>query len=457
MWTLRCLAAVFWWDRLATCRNARLAIIVLFAAVAAGTARAAVTFELSHDRMTTQPAAVFVAGSFNNWSTSATEMACDGTTAWRATVSLPDGRHFYKFVWVDAAGQRHTINDPASPFLSDDGSNGANNFVDVLNGERVALTTGLEKFEWTAPTAKWVSVAGDFNSWLVGQFQLARQSDGKWIACLPLRRPLAYKFIIDGLWKIDADAKVEKVPNGFGAYNSFRPAAVVSSPADVMIKRTVAAGDTHELDLVTSHAASGEYGQAIALARKIAEVNAAASGTTAPLVLRALDLEAAAHKRWNRLDDAAQCWLRLAESDADTSETFRAIAELAAYYFYVHPDNKLARRVNEIAIARAPNNVELIRAVVHLINLNLREGRVDDAVSVADRALAKLPDPSGQSKEYAGELSELWFMKAAAHNRLRQLDKARAAFQKAIEVSPSPDSQNAQRAREWLEKIAARR
>ena len=62
--------------------------VVLLAMEAAATARAAVSFELAGDRLTTQPAGVLVAGSFSDWSTTATEMVCDGT-AWRAEVALP--------------------------------------------------------------------------------------------------------------------------------------------------------------------------------------------------------------------------------------------------------------------------------------------------------------------------------------------------------------------------------
>ena len=431
-------------------RNLTGLVVVLLAMGAAATARAAVSFELAGDRLTTPPAGVFVAGSFNGWSTTATKMVCDGT-AWRAEVALADGRQFYKFVWRDAAGQNHSINDPTNPRLSDDGANGANNFVDILDGERVAGFEGLERFEWRAADAGWVCVAGDFNNWRLGQFHLVRQPDGLWRAYLPIRRPFAYKFIIDGMWAIDAGLKVPRVPNGFGSFNSFRPATDTRLTSRVTIARPVAAGDAHELDTVTSYAASSDYRRAVALARKVAEVNAAASGTTSPLVLRALDAEAQIHKRWNRLDDAAACWKRLSESNTDTPESYRAINDMAAYYLYVKRDKAAGRKLNEIAMARAPNNVELTRAIVHWLNLEFSEGRVEETLATLEQFLPKLPSPNGQDKTYAGELSELWLLKGAGHNLLKQPDKAAPAFQKVLEVSPSSDSQNAQRARRWLE------
>jgi hypothetical protein len=322
--------------------------------------------------------------------------------------------------------------------------------VEVRGGARIVATDGLERFEWRAPNAKWVAVAGDFNGWYLGQFRLVKQPDGLWIAYLPIKRPFSYKFIIDGLWKIDADRAVQRVPNNFGEYNSFRPAQVVTSPSSATIEREVVAGDMRALDIITSYATSGDYGCAVAWARRVAEVNAAALGTTSPLVLRALDLEASIHKRWNRLDDAAACWQRLAEASVETTETARAIAELAAYYLYVKADKAAGKQLNEIAMARAPNNVELVRAIVRWLYLEFQEGRVEETLATLDQLLARLPQPN-MDKQYAGELTELWLLKGAAHNRLKQTDRARQAFEKVIEVSPWTDSQNAQNARHWLE------
>jgi tetratricopeptide (TPR) repeat protein len=316
-------------------------------------------------------------------------------------------------------------------------------------------TERLEQFTWTAPTAKWVCVAGDFNDWRLGQFQLVRQADGTWLAWLPLRRPYAYKFIIDGLWKIDTDRRAEKVPNGFGELNSYRPAAKVTLPSQDTVTSEAAAGDARALDIVTSYAKSADYSRAVAMARKIAQVNAAALGSTSPLVLRALDQEAAIHRRWNRLEEAVLCWGQLAESNVNCPEAYRAINELAAYYLYVKPENGFGRQLNDMAWRGAPNNVELIRAVVHSLNLKLREARVQEALDVADQVLARLPEPTQETKGYGDELAELWSVKGAAHYRMKQMDKAKAAFEKAIQVSSSPDTHIAQRARFWLEKNAA--
>ena len=417
----------------------------------AATARGQITFELARDSLTTPPTAVFLAGSFNDWNTSATMMFSDGT-AWRTAVALPDGRHYYKFAWMDRRGEKHWLNDPANPFLADNGQHGANNFVEVRGGARIVATEGLERFEWSAPNAKWVAVAGDFNGWYLGQFRLVKQPDGLWIAYLPIKRPFSYKFIIDGWWTLDLEDQALRAPNGLGGLNSFRPAAEVTSPSAVRISRPIRAGDSGEIDLVTSYAAAADYGKAVALARKVADVNAAATGSTSPLVLKVLELEAAIHKRWNRLDDAAACWRRLADSNVDTSITRRAINELAAYYLFVKQDHDAGMRLNELAIARAGGRLDIVNALITHLKEELRNGRWGESLALLEQILPRLPAPDAQNKQYAAELTELWLIKATIHNHNKQEKEARAAYEKIIEISPWSDSMNAQRARRYLDR-----
>lgn len=422
----------------------------LFVALASD-APSQIVFELPADRLTTPPVAVLLAGSFNDWSRGATTMSLVGA-AWRTVAWLPDGRHYYRFLWTDARGKKHWLNDPSSPFLADNGQHGANNFVDVRGGMRVQETGGLERFEWRAPNAKWVAVAGDFNGWYLGQFRLVKETPDTWVAYLPIKRPFSYKFIIDGWWTLDLEDQAPRASNGLGGLNSFRPAAEVTSPSAVRISRPIRAGDGREIDLVTSYAAAADYGKAVALARKVADVNATAAGSTSPLVLKALELEAAIHKRWNRLDDAAACWKRLADSNVDTSITRRAINELAAYYLFVKQDHEAGMRLNELAIARAPNRLDIVRALITHLKEELRNGRWDESLAILEQTMPRLPAPNGKNKEYAAELTELWLIKATIHNHKQQEKEARAAYEKIIAISPWSDSMNAQRARRYLER-----
>ena len=424
----------------------------LFVALATA-ARGQITFELARDSVTSPPAAVCLAGSFNNWSTSATAMLAEGPV-WRATVPLPDGRHFYRFVLFDAKGKCRLINDPANPFQVVEGPKALWSFVDVRGGVRVENTEGLERFEWRAPTArarpaKQVFVSGDFNDWHKLQIPLVRQRDGTWVAYLLVRRPFSYKYVVDNVWKATREGDYQQIPDNSGGLNLFRPAAAVTSPELVTIARSVKAGDPRELDLVTSYSWSGDYGHAVAMARKVAEVNATAFGSTAPLVIEALALEANIHKRWARLDDAAACWTRLVESGVANPTTARATSELAAYYIFVKDDAEEARRWSEIATDRAQTNPERVNAVLRDSLLLFRERQHETALTLMNKMIADLPTPEPNDKKYARALGELWLMKGSAHNWLKQKDEARKAFETVLKVNPYGGSQNTL-ARQWL-------
>jgi 1,4-alpha-glucan branching enzyme len=82
------------------------------AAREAGNCNASVCFEL------TQPAgqSVCIAGSFNDWHSSATPMIALGEGHWRKELTLPPGRYEYRLVvdgqWVDDPAARETVPNP---------------------------------------------------------------------------------------------------------------------------------------------------------------------------------------------------------------------------------------------------------------------------------------------------------------------------------------------------------
>ncbi len=82
--------------------------------------------------------------------------------------------------------------------------------------------TKLEKkiiFEYYAPQAEKVQLAGDFNSWDPSQTLLKKDRDGRWKATLTLPAGrYEYRFLIDGGWQND-QKPVECVPNPFGTWN----------------------------------------------------------------------------------------------------------------------------------------------------------------------------------------------------------------------------------------------
>ena len=75
------------------------------------------------------------------------------------------------------------------------------------------------EFEYYAPEAQKVSVAGTFNEWNQENFPLRKDASGKWK--LSLRLPFGrheYRYLVDGVWQ-NGQRPGECVPNAFGSWN----------------------------------------------------------------------------------------------------------------------------------------------------------------------------------------------------------------------------------------------
>ena len=83
------------------------------------------------------------------------------------------------------------------------------------------LNKGSKKivFEYYAPLARLVYVAGTFNDWSLESCPLKKDKSGKWRTelALPLGR-YEYRYRVDGIWEND-QRPVECVPNAFGSWN----------------------------------------------------------------------------------------------------------------------------------------------------------------------------------------------------------------------------------------------
>ena len=81
---------------------------------------------------------------------------------------------------------------------------------------------GLEKdapFEFYAPMAQEVRLAGSFNDWDVSKHRLRKSSDGRWHLTLKLKPGrYEYRYLVDGNWEND-QRPVACVPNAFGTWN----------------------------------------------------------------------------------------------------------------------------------------------------------------------------------------------------------------------------------------------
>ena len=88
---------------------------------------------------------------------------------------------------------------------------------------RAALAHGITQsitFEYYAPFAGEVSVAGTFNNWNSFSHLLRKDSSGKWKLTLDL--PLGrheYRYVVDEEWT-NEQRPMDAAPNPFGGYNN---------------------------------------------------------------------------------------------------------------------------------------------------------------------------------------------------------------------------------------------
>jgi 1,4-alpha-glucan branching enzyme len=77
-------------------------------------------------------------------------------------------------------------------------------------------------FEFLAPEAKEVYLAGDFNNWDFSVHPMKKDKKGKWKITLSLKPGrYEYRFLIDGRWENDSKCS-SCVPNEFGSQNCVR-------------------------------------------------------------------------------------------------------------------------------------------------------------------------------------------------------------------------------------------
>jgi len=77
-------------------------------------------------------------------------------------------------------------------------------------------------FEFFAPQAQEVVLAGDFNNWDITSLPMKKDRKGNWKISVPLSPGKhEYLFWVDGFWQGDPKAE-DRVPNPFGGWNSLK-------------------------------------------------------------------------------------------------------------------------------------------------------------------------------------------------------------------------------------------
>ncbi len=155
-------------------------------------------------RGNTNAGMVHVAGSFNNWESTALRMF-KTDSGWIADVKLGPGKHLYKFIidgnWKVDRDNNNVENDGMG---NDNSVYYKTNYVFKLDGYT---------------NAKKVFLSGSFNGWKEKDLLMQRTSSG-WTAPVYLSEGThVYRFIADGAWFTDP-ANPDKLPNEFNDFNS---------------------------------------------------------------------------------------------------------------------------------------------------------------------------------------------------------------------------------------------
>ncbi len=147
---------------------------------------------------------VYLAGTFNNWSTFQTPMQfCD--SGWIASVKLLPGKYSYKYIT-----DNNWMEDPNNKHKENDGFGNINSILFCYN----------HLFELKGKTnAEKVVIAGSFNNWNKNELRMDKVSYG-WTLPMYLKEGThSYKFIVDNEWLSDPKNKVTNI-DGKGNTNS---------------------------------------------------------------------------------------------------------------------------------------------------------------------------------------------------------------------------------------------
>jgi 1,4-alpha-glucan branching enzyme len=94
------------------------------------------------------------------------------------------------------------------------------NMKESLSNRRAVSASREIELTCSAPKAKKVCVAGQFNNWNMTMMPMKKGNDGTWRIKLKLAPgKYEYKFIVDGTWAQETSS-AETAANTFGTYNN---------------------------------------------------------------------------------------------------------------------------------------------------------------------------------------------------------------------------------------------
>jgi 1,4-alpha-glucan branching enzyme len=97
--------------------------------------------------------------------------------------------------------------------------------MQTTSSQNKKFTDNPALFAFQAPTARQVSLAGDFNNWDTDAAPMHKGPDDIWRLSVPLRPGrYEYRFYADGEWR-DDPAALQRVANALGTENCVRTVA----------------------------------------------------------------------------------------------------------------------------------------------------------------------------------------------------------------------------------------
>lgn len=192
-----------------------------------------VSFTYNHEDTQTSPSRVNLAGDFNSWNATATEMRQTTGTLFTTQLTLPRGEYGYKFV----INGTQWIQDKANPYSAADTFGGKNSITAVgvpppANEDNAALPPSVKAepagdkkyrvtFTYKDADATKVSLAGNFNHWNAEKNVMVQSYDGVFTFTLILEEGIVpYKFVVDGKNWIQDPENPEGVDDNNNGLNS---------------------------------------------------------------------------------------------------------------------------------------------------------------------------------------------------------------------------------------------
>ncbi|MDX2177503.1 MAG: tetratricopeptide repeat protein [Candidatus Sumerlaeia bacterium] len=385
--------------------------------------------------------AAYVVGSFNGWQAAVSPMSrtVDG---FRLSLAVSDGEHQYKFLALPAGSDEGVwLLDYSSAVYVRAEEGEWNNYLNVSGGVAVGPPATALTFEHVAPGAHDVVLSGDFNSWEQGALKLIPDGEGTWRCSLVHPLPITYKFVVDDIWVSDNDARgrnVTYVPDGYGRFNTvwlpergvaqeylFEP----STGRFIQQSRSLAGGrftlDTQdELDLVEFSRATVD--DLAALRREFV-----ASG---------------------ELSKANEIDLQIISRFPEIPVASDAMMAAAKYELYSVKSPERARAILYSRLGSVTEQLAVADSLLWIGVTHFEEGDYESA-SVPLLESLDLFDSRPTELESARIYEEVLFYLACTRYHTGQLVEARELFQRVVNETVYPRSQNAQFARRWISKI----